>query len=375
MFSSFRQIIGLLILVGGLWACSSEEEHEGLKIPPLPTQGFSSRKALDLLNQVIRQYPDAADNYQKRAEIFFEQGNLDAALEDINQAIELKRNIGRYYVTKARILRAKNQIDEALKAAQRAEILNVRTPEIYVLLADLYQRVYQLNKANQYISRTLQINPFYGEAYFYRGMIAAKLGDTTSAMVLFLRSRSLAPGFLDTYEQLSKVNFHLKKYPESLRYAEEGIRFHPKNADLHYRRGLAFLRLTMADSAIAEFTRTIKIEPEHAGANFFAGSLLLAKEKAPAALKYLQVLEKVNPKYPGLNFLLAQCLEYTGDDDKAMDYYLREAKEHPENRKAAGGYWRTRKRILLNNPYLRQEERYRPALALPDKSTTSSDSI
>ncbi|WP_420152433.1 tetratricopeptide repeat protein [Siphonobacter sp.] len=364
-------------LLGGMMACSSEEQAGG-RIPPLPNmnEGFSTPKALDLLTRVIHQYPDAPDNYQKRAEIYLQRSELDAALEDINRAIELKRNTGRYYVTKAKILRQRRQIDEALYAAQRAEILNERTPELFVLLADLYQQKYQLGKARQYLARTLQINPYHGEAYFYRGMIAAKLGDTTSALVLFLRSRTLMPGFLDAYQQLSRIYYQKKEYPKALIFAQEGLHFYPNDADLHYRRGLTFLQTSQVDSSYTEFMKAIKTEPNNPGANLYVASLLFNVEKAAAALKHLQVVEKVNPNYPGLNFLMAQCLELVGNDDKAMDYYLAEAQQNPGNRKAVGGYWRTRRKQLSNYPELRQDERYRPALTVPDRTgTAAADSI
>ncbi|MDQ1088854.1 MULTISPECIES: lipopolysaccharide assembly protein LapB [unclassified Siphonobacter] len=375
----FGKVVGFLVVLSWVLMGCSSEEQEGVRIPPLPNmnEGFSTPKALEFLSRAIQQYPDLAENYQKRAEIYLQRSELDAALEDINTAINLKRNTGRYYVTKARILREKKQINEALQAAQRAEILNERNPDVYVLLADLYQRVNQLGKSRQYLARTLQINPYYGEAYFYRGMIAAKLGDTTAALVLFMRTRTLVPGFLGAYQQLSSIYYQQKDYPKALWFAREGLNYYPKDADLHYRRGLAFTHTAQVDSAYAEFNKTLKVEPEHPGANMYAASILFGVQKVVPALKHLRIVEKTSPNYPGLNFLMAQCLEYTGDDDKAMDYYLEEARENPANRKAVGGYWRTRRRQLTNYPYLRQEERYRPGLAVPDKTngTAEGDTI
>ncbi|MBO9639920.1 MAG: tetratricopeptide repeat protein [Siphonobacter aquaeclarae] len=368
-------LLGWVVLLT-MAACHSEEQG-GQKIPPVPdlNQGFSTQQALELLTRVIRQYPGAADNYRKRAEIYFQREEYDAALQDINDAIDLKRNTGSFYVTKAKILRAKRKTEDALVAAQRAEILNVRTPELYILLADLYQQINQLGLARQYIARTLQINPFYGEAYFYRGVIAAKLGDTVRALALYMHSRALSPGFLDTYKQLSTVHYQLKQYPQSLVFVGEGLKFFPRNADLHFRRGLTFLRISQPDSAYREFAHALKTEPEHPGARFQAAAVLFEVNKPAEALKHLEVVEKVNPQYPGLNFLMAQCLEQTGNDDKAMDYYLLEAQQNPANRRAVGGYWRTRKRILTSDPTLRQLDRYRPQLAIPDKSGAAGDSL
>jgi tetratricopeptide (TPR) repeat protein len=105
-------------------------------------------------------------------------------------------------------------------------------------LGDLYQQIGQFAKAKLYLNKSLQISPNHGETYFFKGEIAARQGDTTTALQYFHQTLNLKPTFLPLYLKFAEVYTALRQYDLALFYSDEGIKQHPKNAELYYKKGL-----------------------------------------------------------------------------------------------------------------------------------------
>ncbi len=176
------------IILSLLISCTSDEQR-GAYIPDYPKPGDSSRTAgaLRALTRAINQ-SSSPTAYAKRAAIYLAMGREADALDDINEAISRDGDVGSFYLTRAQILRDRQQPDKALENAQRAEILGVNTPELYTLQGDLLQQQNQFDKARLFLARALQMAPYDGEAYFFRGLMAARTGDTAQAVSLYEQS-------------------------------------------------------------------------------------------------------------------------------------------------------------------------------------------
>jgi len=199
----FYLFISLSVL---LYACG-QNNRERSKIPPTPfqTESIQNTASLEALTDAIRSNPSLAENYYKRAIILHKMGDSQKALEDINRADRLKQNTGKYLYVKALILRDMKQYRDAYAFAQSAEILNVDTPELYTLLGDLSQQRNDLKNAEQYLAKSLQIAPYDGETYFYQGTLAARKGDTVSAILKMNKAIDMKPSFKLAYSSLTEV--------------------------------------------------------------------------------------------------------------------------------------------------------------------------
>lgn len=324
-----------------LSSCDSSTS-DGTKIPPLP-QAFASKRheaAIALLTDALDDNPRSHEILFKRASIFLNDGRSQEALADIENAISIRGNIGKYYLVKAHVLRSLNRLTDALESAGKAEILNVETPELYTLLGDLYQSDRQYPKALAYLNQSLQITPDNGEAYYYKGLIAAKQVDTTMALSLLQQSLTLKPSFLFSYQMLSEIHNQLKEYPTALYYSKKGLSFHPKNSQLYYLQGLTYQRTWRIDSALICYRQAVKFQPNHVQANFNAGLLYFKMGDLVAALRYFEQTLKANDKAPLINYFIGQCMEYLGRAEEAKNFYEFAMKQSPADYKAQSGYWR-----------------------------------
>ena len=343
-----------------LFSCS-DEARQSARIHEVPQVGDSSRVegALRALTNAINQ-SSSASAYAKRAVILLDLGRVNDALSDIDEAIGREANVGTYYLTRARVLRALQQPAKALDNAQRAEILGVDTPELYTLQGDLLQQQRQFDRAQLYVARALQMAPYDGEAYFFKGLMAAKLGDTTQALTLYKHSLQLKPRNLDTYSQLASVYRALKDPYSSLAYNEQAIRYFPSNARLHYSRGVTYHVAGKLDSAMVGYQQAVKLQPNYYQAYFQIGLINQAYRNYYNALANYQRVQQLRPQFPRIDTYIGYCYEQTGQYELAIAAYDKAAMLDATNKLAYQGLWRSRRRQYTRNSY--------NPLLLPDAS-------
>ncbi|MCY7349726.1 MAG: tetratricopeptide repeat protein [Cytophagaceae bacterium] len=333
----------LLILLS---SCVSDD-RAGTLIPPLPVTDAIKRRqaALQLLNSLAARNPGSPDIFYQRARLFYENKQYTESLNDINHAIELKESVGNYFQVKAATLKALNRAPEALEAARQVEILEAGTPELYVLLGDLYQQSERYDDALQYLAKALQATPYNGKAYYYRGLVAAKTRDTAQALVLYRRALNLNPGYAPVYQQLSEVFNRLGDYPAAMQYTQAGLQRFPNDAFLLNQRGLTYQRTLKPDSALLFFRKAVDVNPSFSEASLHAGLLLFKQNDLTGALRYFENALKQNTRIPMLNNYIAQCFEYLGNFEKALEFYTIAIQVDPADYKSTNGYWRVKRRL------------------------------
>jgi tetratricopeptide (TPR) repeat protein len=343
----------------------SDEARQSARIHEVPQVGDSSRVegALQALTNAINQ-SSPASAYAKRAVILLDMGRVNEALADIDEAVSREPNIGTYYLTRARVLRALQQPAKALDNAQRAEILGVDTPELYTLQGDLLQQQRQFDRAQLYVTRALQMAPYDGDAYFFKGLMAAKLGDTTQALALYKHSLQLKPRNLDTYSQLASVYRALKDPYSALTYNEQAIRYFPNNARLCYSQGVTYHIAGRLDSAVVWYQQAVKLQPNYYQAYFQIGLINQAYRNYYNALANYQRVHQLRPQFPRIDTYIGYCFEQTGQYDLAIAAYDKATKLDVNDKLAYQGLWRSQRRQYSRNSY--------NPLLLPDASAEAA---
>lgn len=244
-----------------LYSCEQDNRSRS-KIPPTPfqTESIQNTASIEALTDAIRSNPSLAENYYKRAMVLNRMGETQKALEDINRADRLKQNTGKYLYVKALILRNMEQYREAYESAQSAEILNVDTPELYTLLGDLSQQRNDLKSAEQYLAKSLQIAPYDGETAFYQGTLAARKGDTTTALLKMSKAIEMKPSLKLAYSSLTEVLRNRRLFDSALAVNNSALIQFPKDSKFLIERGLVFNKFDRLDSAIFYFTKVLKID-------------------------------------------------------------------------------------------------------------------
>ncbi len=322
----------ILLIVTVLLAACGQGNRERSKIPPtqFQTESEMNEAAEVALTEAIRSNPSVAENYYKRAGIYLKLNDTESALEDINRADQLKPNVGKYLFTKALILRRMKKIDEAFSFAQSAEILNFDTPELYTLLGDLAQQRNDLAGAEKYLAKSMQTAPFDGETHFYRGTLAARKGDTVSAIALINKAIEIKPSFREGYTKLTDILQSYRMYDSALVVNQKAIAEFKNNADFIVERGLTYFKKGWLDSALVNYERAARVDPRRTDVLLYAGAIYYRWKSYERALENYQKAAGINRDLPKVYFLLGLTYEQLGNLQEAENA-LKEAVEKSPN--------------------------------------------
>jgi|GEM_PF-607752 len=352
ILKGISSIICLCFVVISFCGCSNDT-RQSTRIPPLPTDDATHRikVGIDYLTTVIRRSPRSAANYHKRAELYIALRDYERALEDIEQALDISPSNGLFLLTQARVLRQLNKFDEALASARRAEVLQQDTPELYVLLGDLTQQKKQYRQAKLYLAKALQMAPYDGEAYFYTGLLDARQGDTLSGIALMQRALDLKPRFLPAYVELTTIHTRLREYDLARDISRAGLKYFPKESQLHYARGMMYFTQKRLDSALISYRKAIVFDTTNYLADFHAGIIYLKWNSIPQAIKSFQKVARFNAKYPQIHFLLGTAYDRIGNLEGSIEQYTLAAEQDPADWRSRGRLYRAQQRKTYLETY------------------------
>lgn len=338
-----RVLIGMLTFSLTLLAGCNQVDHHGAQIPPPYNDDFEKRKDEDrlaFLTECIRRKIDPEGSYYKRAEIYLQKGDYDAALSDINQAISAKDNIGEYYLLRGIINRELNQLDLALQDAERAEALQQKSPRLYILMADILQENKKYNEAARYINGVLALAPFDASVYYVQGMLQTKTGDTLQGLASIEKAMALNPAYFRSYPRASSLYQHRGDYENAKRVVQNGLIHFPSNADLLVEMGRMYSDLSLADSALIYYARAIQIKKDDLNILEEMANVYTKARNYSAALEIYENIKEKKPDYPSINFLIGFSLEKLWRFNQAKSFYEKELELTPGYVPARNGLWR-----------------------------------
>lgn len=335
----------LLLVIAGLNQSCQSDARTATRIPPVVKKSRAQwqNDALLSLTELINRGIDSDINYFKRARIYFDREQYSEALDDINESIYEQDNVSDYFLLRGKINRELGKIDSALEDAQRAEALQQSSPELYVLLADILQAKNRFGEAAGYLNQALKMAPYDGSAYYVKGMLQARQGDSLASLSSFNYALNVNPRLLRAYEQSTMINLKLKNIDQALVVNQKAIARFPNEASLFFGRGEILLALSKPDTALINYQKAVSLSPDYDEAlNRVAAVGIQSKEYGKAISALLPLIRK-KPQSKELNNMLGFCYEKTGEFERAKEYYTTALTISPGDQDARYGMYRIRK--------------------------------
>ena len=178
--------------------------------------------------------PNMAEAYSGLGHAYMGLGRLDDALDAQHKAIELEPNMAEAHVAKGLILlqraeksQGKTDYEGALAACRKGIELN---PELQVptfirtALGKAYLQENNLAQASRQFEEILKVNPNFGDAYYYLGVIHVRQRDYENAEEAYRHAINLDPSSASAYERLAHLygtrGIHLDK---AIQLAEKAV--------------------------------------------------------------------------------------------------------------------------------------------------------
>ncbi len=213
---TFLIIIYFLLLI---FSCNKENPNEKLQTAIKLANQDEYGKAIEVINQIIKDYPDFATAYLHRgvylsvssnkteevfaninkaiqldpayAEAYYERGTIKeihyplfgSGEDDYNKAILLNSNYSKAYLSRACAKNRNGQYQEALVDIEKAKLFNNNSALLFCARATSLIGLDRYNEALKDIAIALQKDSLDETAYYLRCIAYYKLNDTINSCI------------------------------------------------------------------------------------------------------------------------------------------------------------------------------------------------
>ncbi len=305
-------------------ACQQQIQE---KTVPLPEQSEQTlAKKINYMNDVIKDYPNVADYYFRRAALNLEAKKENLAQKDIEQAILLDSTKAEYYFIKAKIHEIKEEYNESLVAGRKAESKGFKEIDADMLMGKMSYYAKDYQKAALYLDKVQEVLPDLPELKYYRGVTYFQVKDTTHAIEFLNQAIILKKDYKQAYKALIDLYNSYGAYKVALRYTQKALENCGKDASFYFAYGRSLWAVRSYDSAIVRYSQAFELDSTIWQAGYQVAMYCISKQNYVRAEKYLTKVLIVKPEIERGNYLLAAIYEYHLKRlTDALKYYQRAA--------------------------------------------------
>lgn len=319
--------VGLLL---ALFACDHTPKPEQNLQPQKPKEAVT-------INDVIQQYTDsiAADStnallYRNRAQVYFANEQVGAAMMDVNKSLSLNPNDVDTYLLLADLYYALGDESNINVTLNKAAEVNPRDARPLVKLAELNLLQQNFNLSWAYIDKALGLSTYNPRAYFVKGMyyIIAQQ-DTVSALKNFQISSEQDDRFYDPVEQICRI-YAVQQPPYALDYIRKAQQQFPDNANARYELALYLQSHGEPEEAVHHYDTLLMMQPDNAIVLYNIGYVnYVYLENNEVALDYFNRALAAKPDYLDAYYNKGRVLEQMGKYEQAEEIYKSILKSYP----------------------------------------------
>lgn len=244
----------------------------------LSIEAYRNAIKLDAKNQNAKL--GLSDSLTNKAADFLAADKLLEAEELFKEAIDLNSQNSAAYAGLGEYFNAIGDDTEskanAIKNYEKALLIDKDLTEIYAPFGIFYYRAGDLAKADNYLTKAVEINPADAETQYYLGLIRNQQNRSQDAEMAFTQAIKL-------YE----------KSPDAGKFSQQ-------IAEAHFYRGIIYGKLDRTDDAFTEYKEATKLNPKYVEALFEMGTINYNRANyAEAVNNYKEVTRLKNDNWEG----------------------------------------------------------------------------
>ncbi len=287
------------------------------------------------VSEKINKSPNNAELYYKRANTFYFESNIKQAILDIDFAISIDSINPLYEFKRAEFLISGDTANskEAIKSFKKSLRLKPNYVEAMLAYGKLLIARQSYEEAEKIYFNCNKIDPSNPATYFYLGLMAKEMKDTTKALALFEKTLVYDGNYYDAIMQLGDY-YAFKNDAKALVFYDRAMAINPYSEEPLYAKGLYLQKNNQYKDAAFIYEQVAKMNPGHilcrynlAYINAFFKNYKIASDILDETLE----LDKTNADAYALRGLMKEKLNnHTG---AMMDY--QNALQLDKNQKAA----------------------------------------
>lgn len=224
--------------------------------------------AIQYFNQAIKAKPYLAEPYFLRALAKLNLEDYQGAEQDCSASIERNKFITEAY--KLRGFCRQNLRRDSLAIEDYDIGLKYEPTDKYFMF---YKGVALLNleragEADTLLTRAIDSNPKFSEAYSARARARLVTGDTIQAMQDIDRSIELSSTDINNYLMRADVHVKRREWQKAAADMDEVIRLDPQNADMYVNRAWLRYNIDSYAGALADYNYALELDPDNTAATY-----------------------------------------------------------------------------------------------------------
>lgn len=291
------------------------------------------------LNEAIKNSPENADLYFKRAQIFHQSETYLDAIADLSKAVELDSNQFEYYHLLADVYLDSYKSFDALRVMKSTVERFPDNTSSYLKLAEFQHILKKHRDVFETVDKVLKKDPQNAEAYFMMGLSLKEINETNRAINSFQSAVENNPQLIDAWIILGQMYTELGD-PLALKYFDNALLIEPNNLDVMHAKAYYLNEQKDTDGALAMYKEMISKDPKYKEAYLNLGLIYLEMDSLKRAISNFDILLEVAPLTIAGYYYRGLTKELAGDMVGAKSDFKQALKFSPNYAKAQEGLQR-----------------------------------
>ena len=263
---------------------------------------------------------DEASLYFRRAELLSHNDQHELAADDYDHSWDLQPEemTGFRYASTLTILGKTGKAIQLLQDCRKKFPANTAFPG---MLAELYQQSGKMKDAIGIYDTMLQTDSLDFEAWYEKGLLLEKNGDTVAAIRALGKAYAIPP--INTYGLELAHLYAENRDAAALPLCDAALKKDSahESLDPFFIKGIYFSNTAQYKKAIVQFDSCINRDWKFADAYLEKGIALFKQKQYQPALLSFKMTIKVSETYPDGYFWIGRCYEATGMKQEAILFY------------------------------------------------------
>ncbi len=241
---------------------------QGCKVPPssryISETDTTYSADIRSISKKINASPSNPELYYTRSKTFYSETNYKQAVLDIDHAILLDSSKALYHLFRGQYLMSGDTANakEAEKSFKTAIKLDPTMFDAYTSLGHLFLAKQKYSESQANYEQANKLNASDPIPYFYLGIIAKEMKDTTKALLLFEKTLVYDSRHYDALMQLGNY-YSEKKDQKALLFFDKAIAVNEFSYEALYAKGLFLQRKGFYRDAAALYEQVARMNPAH----------------------------------------------------------------------------------------------------------------
>jgi len=312
-------VVATLIVLQGIAGCSGDATMSDSEIKKADSLELAYNDLeLKSVNVQLRQDPNNAPLYNKRALVYRRLKLYEEAEQDAKRAIRLDSSMADYRITLVDIYFSGNKTRLAKEELEYTVNKYPESVAAHLKLAELYFIVRQYQKAIDAVNKALKLDEHNAMAYFIKGSVYRESGDTTRAINSLQTAVEQDNRFADAFYDLGLMHA-ARKNPLAFDYYRSVLEIIPGDKKSLYARAHLLQQMGKFEDAAKEYTQIAQKDPSCAECFYNLGAMAMdVKQDYKNAIEQFSKAIAVDAAYSDAYYWRGKCYVQLNNKVAAM---------------------------------------------------------